>query len=260
MQDIILLSFVNMNSIKRKKEASRGSLAEYVRQQFFEDIFNMRISCGAHLRTEELAQRYGVTRTPVREALQQLEHEGIVELVPNAGFKMRVFSYEDLLDLYEIRAMVEGRAVRQLVQSGAYDDEFVALLRIKGNEACSADNFSNRREADQLFHQLICNRCGSRIIRQFTESFRGISSCFTVSNCMFPDKLVGRDAAEVHAEHLAIVDAIANGDAKLSEKLMVHHVKSALRSLQKAYLKGSRETVQENEKKPKKCVMRRKRA
>src|SRR3954466_2450459 len=81
-----------------------------VREQLQHAILEGVLKPGERLRAEALAQRYGTSRTPVREALLQLEAEGLVEVEPNRGAVVRAFDRADLLDLYEVRALLEPAA------------------------------------------------------------------------------------------------------------------------------------------------------
>src|SRR3954452_7665921 len=81
-----------------------------VREQLQHAILEGVLKPGERLRAEALAQRYGTSRTPVREALLQLEAQGLVEVEPNRGAVVRAFDRADLLDLYEVRALLEPAA------------------------------------------------------------------------------------------------------------------------------------------------------
>src|SRR3954449_12090798 len=93
-----------------------------VREQLQHAILEGVLKPGERLRAEALAQRYGTSRTPVREALLQLEAQGLVEVEPNRGAVVRAFDRADLLDLYEVRALLEpaaaARAARRIDEAG----------------------------------------------------------------------------------------------------------------------------------------------
>ncbi len=81
-----------------------------VRDLLEEAILEGELKPGERLRAEALAQRFGTSRTPIREALLQLEGQGLVEVEPNRGAVVRAFDRDDLLDLYEVRALLEPAA------------------------------------------------------------------------------------------------------------------------------------------------------
>ncbi len=81
-----------------------------VRDLLEEAILEGELKPGERLRAEALAQRFGTSRTPIREALLQLEGQGLVEVEPNRGAVVRTFDRDDVLDLYEVRALIEPHA------------------------------------------------------------------------------------------------------------------------------------------------------
>src|SRR6478609_12169202 len=81
-----------------------------VRDLLEEAILEGELKPGERLRAEALAQRCGTSRTPIREALLQLEGQGLVEVEPNRGAVVRTFDRDDVRDLYEVRALIEPHA------------------------------------------------------------------------------------------------------------------------------------------------------
>ena len=76
-------------------------------------ILDGRLEPGSRLKEEELARELGISRTPVREALLMLQAEGLIETTPNRGAVVRTHDADDLIDLYQLRALLEGYAARQ---------------------------------------------------------------------------------------------------------------------------------------------------
>src|SRR4051795_6810596 len=107
-----------------------------VREQLQHAILEGVLKPGERLRAEALAQRYGTSRTPVREALLQLEAQGLVEVEPNRGAVVRAFDRADLLDLYEVRALLEPAAAARAATRIGEDD--VARLQQLCDEAQGA--------------------------------------------------------------------------------------------------------------------------
>src|SRR5689334_23783627 len=100
-----------------------------VRDLLEEAILEGELKPGERLRAEALAQRFGTSRTPIREALLQLEGQGLVEVEPNRGAVVRSFDRDDVLDLYEIRALIEPHAAaRAATRIGAAQIAELAAL------------------------------------------------------------------------------------------------------------------------------------
>src|SRR5262249_59318784 len=95
--------------MQMRSETSTTAAADALRDA----IVDGRLQPGERLRTVALAESLNLSRTPVREALVQLEREGLVEIVPRRGAVVRAFANEDLLDLYEVRAVLEAAAARR---------------------------------------------------------------------------------------------------------------------------------------------------
>ena len=126
-------------------------------------ILDGRLRPGSALKEEELARELGISRTPVREALLMLQAEGLVDAAPNRGATVRSHSVEDLDDLYQLRALLEGYA--RAVRPRGLSDEAIAALR----ESCDRFEGLLDDEADMsglvkenlLFHQTILEGAGS---------------------------------------------------------------------------------------------------
>jgi DNA-binding GntR family transcriptional regulator len=140
-----------------------------------EAILDGRLPPGRRLKEEELAQELGISRPPVREALLMLQAEGLVDAAPNRGATVRSHSVEDLTDLYQLRAVLEGYAARRA--AARLSDEAIARLR----ESCDRFETLLRDEAEMhvlvkenlFFHQTILDGAGSErlgtMVRQVVE-------------------------------------------------------------------------------------------
>jgi DNA-binding GntR family transcriptional regulator len=168
-----------MFSVVARKLHSGGPLTknasvaatEVIRQA----ILDGRLPPGRRLKEEELAQELGISRTPVREALLMLQAEALVDATPNRGAAVRSYSVEDLTDLYQLRALLEGYAARRA--GTRLSDEGIRILRescdrfeeLLGDEA----NMGALVEENFFFHQAILEGAGSprlgTMVRQVIE-------------------------------------------------------------------------------------------
>src|ERR1700704_5931547 len=125
--------------------------APRVRDLLEEAILGGELKPGEGLRAEALAQRFGTSRTPIREALLQLEGQGLVEVEPNRGAVVRAFDREDLLDLYALRALLATRrTAMQLVR--------LQMLCDVADTAPVEDQI----DYNDQFHRIIAEASGSR--------------------------------------------------------------------------------------------------
>jgi DNA-binding GntR family transcriptional regulator len=189
-------------------------------------IMSGEIPIGAPLRQAELAAQFGISRTPVREALRQLQSGGLIEVVPNRGAVVRVPAPWEVREAYEVRAELESLAARRAVDR--LDDSAITELRAANTAmyehsvavAAGTATGLDGSENDQ-FHGLIYHASGnSRLSRMLTE----INDAFprNVSALVLRDYTRYRD--ENFREHEEIVDALAAGDRDRSAALMREHV------------------------------------
>jgi len=134
-----------------------------------EAIVDGRLPPGQRLKEEELARELGISRTPVREALLMLQAEGLVDAAPNRGAVVRSHDADDLEDLYQLRALLEGYAARRA--AGNISEAAVAGLR------ASCERFEKLMEGDVqelvrenlLFHNVILDASGSRRVAELVR-------------------------------------------------------------------------------------------
>jgi len=202
-----------------------GTSAERVYDDLREAIIGGEYAPGERLRAEALATRFGTSRTPVREALMLLEGDGLVEIEPRRGAVVRTFDPADLVDLYEVRAVLEARAAA-LAAMHVTAEQLVAL-----DAACDrAESLSGQsaRTVDTLiatnddFHRIVIAAAGSPRLSGALRTVAGIPRPFKT--------VFWNDAAERTrslAAHREIVASLRAGSADRAESAMRLHVMNA---------------------------------
>jgi DNA-binding GntR family transcriptional regulator len=185
------------------------------------DILEREFDPGEPLTEQHLSLRYGVSRTPVREALAKLERDRLVRVVPKKGAFVQTASPDDVRELYQIREALEVLAVRLAaprLDPGAlagYETRFRAL-RSRGTRASHAEV----RALGEEFHGYLIKQAGNarliETLEQIREQIRGV---WTMS-ILAPRRVQGL----VH-EHLAIIRALRGSDTRRAERLMARHVR-----------------------------------
>ncbi|GAB2865679.1 GntR family transcriptional regulator [Actinocorallia aurea] len=203
-------------------------------------IMSGEIPIGAQLRQAELAARLGISRTPIREALRQLQAGGLIEVLPRRGAVVRVPSPWEVREAYEVRAELEGlaaeRAVRRVTRTLL--DELRAtneVLRTSERPAtppAPGEPMSPTTLANDRFHALIHEIAGNdrltRTIREINEAFpRNVSA-----NVLQDDP---RHQTDNLHEHERIVAALESEDPKLARREMRDHVLAAGEQLARWY-------------------------
>lgn len=193
------------------------------------DILHGRYADGEFINETAIAKELGVSRTPVREAILQLEYEGLLQTVPNRGTFVNGILEEELCDIYEIRLKIEGlvtkRATQKITEDSLKDLQHILELMGFYYEKNDVEHFILQ---DELFHNLIYDISKSRTLKhilkdyhQYTERYREISVL-----CK------GRMEATV-AEHNKIFEAMKAGDAKAAQVAMENHVYNAYKNILK---------------------------
>ena len=178
-----------------------------------------RLNPGDRLRETELAERLGMSRTPVREAIRQLEADGIVTHVPRQGATIRTLDYAEVMELYEMRAVLEGTAAR-LAARAASDIEIEELIDMNQQMA----QLGNAPEAfvlNRQFHAALLDAAKNRFLAR---------SIHTLQKALGPTTLTEPDrAAKAVEEHFGVLDAIKAREGALAEAAMRAHIEAAQR-------------------------------
>jgi DNA-binding GntR family transcriptional regulator len=193
-------------------------------------IFQGQIEAGQALNIQALAQRFGVSATPIREALVQLATIGMVEMRHNYGTVARKFGPDELREIYHLRSLLESEAARNAcgrIPRAALEklkSEMETLLKTRGKD------WSERAMTlDRELHALIAEHCGSRRLHEEIARYDLLMQCIreVVGNfCHAQDKGL--------TEHLNIVDALLDEDPERSSAAMREHVLSTSSSVRVA--------------------------
>ena len=192
-----------------KGKSAKDRVSEALRN----DIENAVITSGKTLSVERLAEQYGVSRTPVREALLSLEREGFVSASPRVGFTVNPLNVNELLDIYNMRILLEKEAVSLAVpRMSSKRIEYLQSLIVTESKDYSPRN--NRK-----FHTEIARASGSKLLAEVIESilwrrYRG---------SVLDSHVLHRKESEQKA-HQSILDAIASGNVELAVAEMSLHI------------------------------------
>ncbi len=199
----------------------RAYLAETVYEALRRAILDREFDPGEPLTEQDLSHRFGVSRTPVREALAKLERDRLVRVVPKKGAFVRTVSHDDIRELYQIREALEALAVRLAAprlergELGSFETRF-RELKARGTRA----TYTEVRALGEEFHRYLIKHAGNARLLEVLEQIREqVRSVWTMS-ILAPRRVQGL----VH-EHLSIIDALKGADGKRAERLMVAHVR-----------------------------------
>jgi DNA-binding GntR family transcriptional regulator len=207
----------------------QNSLCGRIFEKLQHDILDGVFSPGENLIETKLSKDLGVSRTPVREAIKQLELEGLVRFIPNKGAIVIGVDKKDIDDIYTIRMMIEGLAARWAAENITEDEVNKLRESVDLEEFYTLKNDVDRiLELDSRFHKIMFKACKSKPLLYMLNNFHQYIQ--KARNEAF--KVPGR-AQEVLMEHRAILDAIINRDSDKAEKLTYEHVKKAQNNFRK---------------------------
>jgi DNA-binding GntR family transcriptional regulator len=172
----------------------------------------------------QLAHALRISRTPVREALIELEREGLVEIVPQRGFRLRSISDLERQEAYTLRGLIETYVVRRLAKE-ATDDEIAGLRRLIDHQAKVSGEAASFLEADEDFHLALAAILDLERTRRILLTLRGIIWLAGLDAISNPAR-----TKAVIEEHRAIVDRLAAHDANGAAKAMRSHLENTQRA------------------------------
>src|SRR4051812_35972626 len=192
-----------------------------------EGIVSAELAPGRRLSENELAERLGVSRTPVREALARLRDERLVAIVPQLGTFVTLISADGLADAAFIREALECAAIRLAVQRAGDEDLAELQANLAAQDRAHDENDAEAFDAlDDALHHRLCELSGHEIA--WTLSRRANGHLDRVRRLSLPDPGY---LGEMVEEHRAVVAAIAAHEPDRAESLLRHHLRMVVSSL-----------------------------
>jgi DNA-binding GntR family transcriptional regulator len=175
---------------------------------------------GQQLLQEEIAQRFGVSRIPVREAMRQLESEGLITIVLNRSATVTKLSASEILELYEIRSLLECHALRLAMPGFTSIDLERLTLQLKQLDL--ETNPSKWGELDWQFHQQLYALANRSKLAEMIDRMRNSTNRF-----YFLGGGQGAHLPDCQASHWKLLDAVKSGDAAIATQVLHQHLMDA---------------------------------
>ena len=174
-----------------------------------------------------LTQKLGVSRTPVRSALQRLAEDGLVSLIPNRGAVVIGITKEDIVDIYRIRMRLEGLACAMAAEKITEEEkqklsENVALFEFY----IQRQDTEHIEELDTVFHRMIYEASGSPTIARILSDLHLHTKGYRRTALAVPGRL-----EKTTEEHRNILNAILSGNAEEADRLTCEHIEHALANM-----------------------------
>lgn len=210
------------------------NITETLREQLLQGEFPPN----TRLQEIALAERMGVSRTPIREALSVLARDGLLEYAPNRGYTVRHFSLDDILSAFRVRSVLEGLGCRLLAEKGLPADTDTQLQHaiawgetLLQSTQLQQGQYDQWREMNKAFHLAILLATQNDLLIRFAKQARNIPIVFNGSFRWYST----RDFQRSQDHHRVIYTAIKNGQAERADNMMQEHVMQAAEILQRHY-------------------------
>lgn len=203
------------------------SLSSRVFHTIRENILSGKYATDEELKEKSIGEELGVSRTPVREALRQLELEGLVTIIPNKGAYVVGISQKDIRDIYEIRSRLEGLCARWAAVNITKEqlDELEENIYLSDFHS-SKGNSEQVVELDNKFHEILYNASGSKELKHVLLDFHHY-----VQRVRKITLAVQERAVRSNDEHRKIVEALKMHNADEAEQLANEHIMNTIRNM-----------------------------
>jgi DNA-binding GntR family transcriptional regulator len=209
--------------IIRNTKSIRQKIYDHLREQ----LLSGEIQPHQHLIEAKIAEETGTSRTPVREALHSLELEGLIESIPRVGYVVKPLSEEEVEEICEIRAVVEGLAARWAMEKSR--EKLAAEL--KRNISLSEEKISNGNvkafvDMDAQFHEIIAKFSGSKRLLELAQTLRRHMLRYRIESIYLSDNVL-----RAINGHKGILEAIEKADLEEVNKAIKYHLDQVKRDV-----------------------------
>ncbi|MDF2589492.1 MAG: transcriptional regulator, GntR family [Anaerocolumna sp.] len=217
---------MNDNDV-HKEVTDKYSLRGRVFNKIREDILSGKYSHNEELKETAIGMELGVSRTPVREALRQLELEGLVNIIPNKGAYVNGISEKDIHDIYIIRSYLEGLCARWACDNitQVQIDELEEIVYLSEFHA-KKEHHEQIVELDNKFHQMIYDASNSKILNHVLSDFHHYVQRIRKITLASETR-----ATNSNKEHTAILEAIKQRDGEKAERLAHEHIMNTIKNI-----------------------------
>lgn len=205
------------------RQRGGGSLARRTYEALKQDILTCELRPGAQIFEGELATRYGTSKTPVREALNLLGQEGLVEVLPRRGYLVAPVTLRDVQEVFQLRLMLETAAAELAAEHITEDGlrQLHALVAVRYTYRDRA-SYSRFLRANRAFHVAVADASGNRRLAAF------VGKLLEDMERILHLGLDLRDSAdEMATEHAELVDALLKGDGELARRVVTEQLQNS---------------------------------
>lgn len=212
-------------------EVKKITADEFAYLEIKNDIISGFFKSGERLLEAEIAKRLNVSRAPVREAFKRLEKEGYLTREPYKGMMVRKYTFKELSDYYQIRAVLDGLCAYLVTKKNDQELNDFLIKNIQvSDEAVAKSNFQLLAKLNNELHIRLAESSDNNLLFRMMENLWACSSIVRIANWSLPNR-----PTEVVEEHKQIVDAIIKGKKLLAAKKAFTHVINSYKHVKKIY-------------------------
>ncbi|PAV30841.1 GntR family transcriptional regulator [Virgibacillus profundi] len=206
------------------------SIKQFVYNKIKEAILTRKLPPGKQLVEHTISRNLNVSRTPIRNAIDMLDSDGLIEIIPNRGAFVINPSIDEILQAYHLRKELEIMAVGMSINNLQKED----FIQMEGfikeeNEALHKKDVIKYLEANQNFHMAITKKCGNRFLIEFVDKLISRTSVYLILFDVFFE--VNAPQAYGYKEHLEIIQLLKQKKNKDVENYLSKHFNNAIKSL-----------------------------
>lgn len=218
----------------QKEVTDKYSLRGRVFNKIREDILSGKYNQKEELKETSIGNELGVSRTPVREALRQLELEGLVNIIPNKGAYVTGISAKDIHDIYIVRSYLEGLCARWACEN-ITKEQMEALEEViyLSDFHAKKEHREQLVELDNKFHELLYEASDSKILYHVLSDYHHYVQRVRKVTLSSVER-----AIQSNQEHTAIVEAIRQRNGELAENLAHEHMMNTIKNISRQGLEN----------------------
>lgn len=214
----------SMSKSDPNKKNQKASLSQQAYSELKERIMTGKFSVGEHYLEPEIAEMLGISRTPAREALIRLAHEGLIDLKPRRGVQVKPLFLHDLKEIYEVLTSLESTAVWLAAKRKLADKDMQSLKSTvdEMDEALVRGDLDAWAAADVKFHMLLVELGNNNRIRQLVKTYFDQAHRVRMLTLKLRPKPV-----DSNKDHRAVVEMIEKGNAEEARRIHYEHREKA---------------------------------
>ena len=198
------------------------STVEAVSDMLENDIYTLHYTMGEKIKEVELVERYNVSRNTIREAMAYLVSKGLLEKIANKGIYVKEILPDDIAEIFQLRELLEGEAIRRIVASGTVSDRLCELADEVSRFNPDAESYANRN-ADIAFHRFLVESAGSaRLINLYDNILSEVKLCMFQACAFVPGR------PENAVLHYKLINAMKEQNADKALGYLASHIESAI--------------------------------